>query len=143
MKNFLADTLMTMGSYENLIDDIKKKKSVISVNGIIEEGLGHFIYSVNFNIPRKKIIITYDENRGKKIYEDLKNLNVKDVFFFPKKEDFFYNSIARSLDSQNKQVEAMWNLLYKDAIIVTTIEACLNKVMSKEIFDKNIMNLPT
>lgn len=137
MKNFLADTLMTMGSYENLIDDIKRKKSVISVNGIIEEGLGHFLYSVNFHVPRKKIIITYDENRGKKTYEDLKNLNVENVFFFPKKEDFFYNSIARSLDSQNRQVEAMWNLIHKDAIIVTTVEACLNKIMSKEIFDKN------
>ena len=60
---------MTMGSYENLIDDIKRKKSVISVNGIIEEGLGHFLYSVNFHVPRKKIIITYDRIIVRRRYE--------------------------------------------------------------------------
>lgn len=126
-----------MGAYKNLIEDLKSKKSVVSVNGVIEEGLGHFLYSVNFHVPGKKILITYDENRGKKIYEDLKNLNLEHVYYFPKKEDFFYNSIARSLDTQNKQVEAMWNLIHNDAIIVTTIEACLNKIMDREIFDKN------
>lgn len=143
MSNFLTDVLLTMESYKDLLEDIKKKKSVISINGVIEEGLGHFLYSVNFHAPGKKILITYDENRGKKIYEDLKNLNLNNVYFFPKKEDFFYNSIARSLDSQNKQVEAMWNLIHKDGIVVTTVEACLNKIMDKEIFDKKsyYMNL--
>lgn len=137
LKNFLTDVLLTLDSYRDLIEDINRKKSVISLNGIIEEGLGHFIYSIDFHCPGKKIIISYDENRAQKIYDDLRNFGAKDVYYFPKKEDFFYNSIGRSLDSQNKQIEAMWNLINKDAIIVTTIEACQNKIMSRGIFNGN------
>ena len=39
--------------------NMRKKKSVISLNGIIEEGLGHFLYSVDFHMPGEKIFITY------------------------------------------------------------------------------------
>lgn len=137
MNNFLADIMLTMDSYKNLISDVKKKKSVISLNGIIEEGLGHFLYSVDFHMPGEKIFITYSEQRGKKVYEDLKNLGLEDVYFFPKKEDFFYNSIARSLDSSNDQIKALWAMIHKSPIIITTAEACLDKLVTKDNFDLN------
>lgn len=138
MKNFLADSLLSLDSYKNLLDDINKKKKVISLNGILEESLGHFIYSVNFHVQnKKKLVISYTEARAKKIYEDLQNLGHEKTFFFPKKEDFFYNSLARSLDSSNQQIQAMWSLINDDTtLVVTSLEAITNKIMTKDNFDR-------
>lgn len=137
MENFLADTMLSLESYKNLVEDIKKKKRIISVNGVLEEALGHFVYSINCHVDKsRKVFISYSEARAKKIYEDLINLGIKNVYYFPKKEDFIYSSLARSLDTSNQQIEAMWALVNDESsIVITTVEALLNKIMTKDQFD--------
>lgn len=134
MKNFLADMMLSLDSYKNLLKDLKKKNSIISVNGIIEEGLGHFLYSLNFHFPSKKIFITYNESRARTVYEDLRNLGIKNAYYFPKKEDFFYSTLAKSHDILNQQIEAMWGFINNGGILVTTLDGVLNKITPKEIF---------
>lgn len=141
MKNFLADMMLSLDSYKNLLRDIEKKNSITSINGIIEEGLGHFLYSVNFHSPSKKIFITYSESRAKTVYEDLKNLGLENVFYFPKTEDFFYTTLGKSHDVLNSQIEAMWGMSFTDGILVTTVDGILNKITNQEIFKEKSFSI--
>lgn len=141
MKNFLADVMLGMDSYKNLLKDIKENKDVIGINGVIEEALGHFIYSVSHHVKGSKFILTYDEHRARSIYEDLKNLGLKNIYLFPKREEFFYSSLAKSMDTTNTQVESMWSMLNSESIVITTVDAALIKVMNKDMFDMRTMQL--
>lgn len=141
MANFLADVMLGMDSYKNLLKDIGEKKDVVGINGVIEEALGHFIYSVSHHEKGSKFIVTYDDSRARMIFEDLKNLGLKNVYLFPKREEFFYSTLAKSLDNSNKQVEALWSILNEESIVVTTVDATLIKVMNKELFDLRTMKL--
>ncbi len=143
MENFLADVMLNLVPYKSLLEDIEDNKKVISVNGIIEEAIGHFIYSVNFHAKNKNILlITFSESRAKNIYEDLKNLKGKNVYYFDKKEDVFYNTIARSKDSANNQIKSMNALLDNNSsVVITTFEAMLQKVSSPEIFYENTFKI--
>ncbi len=138
MKNFLIDPLLGLDSYKNLLADIKNEKQVIAVNGVLEEALGHFIYSVFSHGEKRKIfIISYSDLRAKRIYEDLKSLGLNNSYYFPKREDFFYRSIARSADTSNDQIKAMWALRHEDELIVATgYEGLLNKLMTPDKFSK-------
>lgn len=141
MANFLADVMLGLDSYRNLLKDISEKKDVIGINGVIEEALGHFIYSVSNHVGGSKFIITYEEHRARAIYEDLRNLGLNNVYLFPKREEFFYSTLAKSMDTTNKQVEAMWSMLNEESIIITTVDATLIKVMDKDLFDLRTMKL--
>ncbi|MDO5028408.1 MAG: transcription-repair coupling factor [Bacillota bacterium] len=138
MKNFLADPLLALDSYKDLLADIEKKKKVIATNGLLEEALGHFIYSISCHTKKRKIfVISYSDLRARRIYEDLKSLGLERAYYFPKKEDFFYKSIARSSDRSNEQIQAMWALTNQDdSIVVTSYQGILNKLMAKEKFSQ-------
>ena len=82
-------------------------------------------------------IITYNEIQAKKIFEDLKYFT-ENIVFFPKKEVVTYDYIAESKDLPYKRIEALNEIVSKNnLIVVTTIEAVMQKLPSKETLYKN------
>ena len=86
-------------------------------------------------------IITYNEIQAKKIFEDLKYFT-ENIVFFPKKEVVTYDYIAESKDLPYKRIEALNEIVSKkNLIVVTTIEAVMQKLPSKETLYKNELKL--
>ena len=75
MQNMFIDPLKNLASYDKLIKDIDKRISPISTHGIIDENIGHMVYGLNQHMNKQILIITYDEGKAKKIYEDIKNFD--------------------------------------------------------------------
>ena len=82
-------------------------------------------------------IITYNEIQAKKIFDDLKYFT-ENIVFFPKKEVVTYDYIAESKDLPYERIEALNEIVSKkNLIVVTTIEAVMQKLPSKETLYKN------
>ena len=96
MADFLIDQLKKLDSYKRLIEDIKNNLSPIATYGIIDESMGHFLYALNNHTGKQILVITYNEMRSKKLYEDIKGLGNQDVMLLPKKEILFYDIDAYS-----------------------------------------------
>lgn len=136
MENFLIDPLKNLDSYNNLINDIEKNKSPISTYGIIEENLGHFTYALNEHLGRQVLIITYNEVRSRDIYDDIRNLTCN-VQLFPKRELLFYDVDAFSSERSHQRLTVLSRLMdNEDLIIVTSLDALLDKVLDKNIINK-------
>ena len=86
-------------------------------------------------------ILTYNEIQAKKLYEDLKYFTDK-VVLFPKKEIVTYDYVAESKELPYKRIEALNEIKSKrNLIIITTIEAAMQKLPSKKSLYKNELNL--
>ena len=135
MGNFLIDPLKNLAEYNKLIKDIEKNISPIATYGIVDENIGHILYALKEHIGRQTLLITYDEARGRKIYEDTINLGNKNVLLLPKKELLFYDIDAYSHERTNQRLGVVSKLVKgEDLTVVCSIEAILDKIMSKDTF---------
>ncbi len=133
-----------LGKSEKMVDLIKQfenKKSLIGVSGLTSVGMVTLLSSINEYSRKPIIIITYNEIQAKQITENLKVFIDKDkVIFFPKKEIITYDYIAESKDLPYERIEALSNMRSKRApIVVTTIEAIMQKLPAKGVLFKNTL----
>ncbi|MDR7855667.1 transcription-repair coupling factor [Tissierella sp.] len=136
MNNFLIDPLNNLESYNKLIKDIEKKTSPIATYGIIDESIGHIIYALKEHTNKQILLITTNEVRSRKIYEDIVNLGNKDVVLFPKRELLLYDVDAFSYENSNKRLGILSKLAKgQDMLLVASLESIFSKLMSKDIFN--------
>ncbi|MBU5439287.1 transcription-repair coupling factor [Tissierella sp. MSJ-40] len=138
MPNFFLDPLKTLASYEKLIKDIENRNSPIATNGIIDENIGHIVYGLREHTGRQMLLITYDEVKGQKLYEDIKNFGEENVVLFPKKEVLFYDVEAFSYERSNQRLNVVSRLMEgEDLIVIAHIDAILDKLLNPNLFKKH------
>lgn len=135
MKNFLIDPLLNMESYRNLLEDINNNKSPIFTYGLIDEDLGHFVYGLKEHLNKQILLITYDESKSRRLYEDIRDLGNENIELFPKKEKLFYDIDASSSETLNRRLRVISKLLNGERIIVVaSLESLVDKLIGREIY---------
>ena len=74
--------------YKDIVNDVKNELSPIFINGLVEEAIGVSVKTIQDETDTSSIIITYDEARARRIYEDLKNSHAN-VYYLKKERDAF------------------------------------------------------
>ena len=139
--NTLIKQLPNFDKFNNYIGDVNKKISPIMLSGLVDSSKVHLAYATRFYVEKPICIITYNEMQAKKLIKDLKYFS-EDVIFFPKREIVTYDYIAESKDLPYERIDALNKIYDKKAkIIVTTVEAVMQKIVPKEILYKNIIKL--
>ena len=135
--NTILGELGKSTKFVDYIKQIENKKSPLSIVGLTDVGETQIISATNEYAKKPICIITYNEIQAKKLVEDLKYFTDK-VTLFPKKEIVTYDYIAESKDLPYERIEALNQIISKKTpIIVTTIEAIMQKLPSKETLYKN------
>ena len=115
----------------------------ITISGIVcvEKSALACAYSNEKNKP--VCIVTYNEIQAKKILNDLRFYEEK-VDFFPKREISVYDYDAASNDTLYDRINVL-NKIYKNKtkIIVTTIEAVMQNMISKNALFLNTIKIKT
>ena len=139
----LVKVLPNFKKFNSYIDDIKTGTSPIMLSGLTDTGKVHLSYSTHFYADRPICIVTYNEMQARKLISDL-NYFTKNVEYFPAREILVYDYLAESKETQYKRISCLNNIYEKKAeIIVTTIEAAMQKIISKESLYKNVITLKT
>lgn len=139
MNTILGD----LGKSQKFIEQVKtieNKKGPIIISGLTGVGMVQQITAINEFTKKPACIITYNEIQAKKIVNDLKYFTDK-VVFFNKKEIVTYDYVVESKDLSYERIEAL-NKIYskKNLIVVTTIEAVMQKFIAKNTLYKNVLN---
>jgi len=138
VENMFIAPLKNLLPYKNLLKDIENNKTPISTHGIIEEGIGHIVYALNQCTNKQILLITHNENRAKKIYEDIKTFNGEEVEIFPSREMLFYKIDAISTDRLNQRLKVLSRLVQgENIILVASIEGLLDRLMNPDLFQEN------
>ena len=127
--------------FQNYIKEIEKKKDSISISGLSNMGKIHFLANTIVNTKNPILLITYNEIQAKQIVKNMKTFLPEDtIAFFPTREILTYDYIAESQDLPYERIEVLKNIKNnKYRIIVTTIEALMQKMVSPEALYTNIV----
>ena len=124
-----------------LLKKIESKQSPILVSGLVSVGEAQIAEAIHKFGKKSILILTYNEIQAKQLYEDLSYYN-EDVVFFPKKEIITYDYIAESKDLPYERIEALNKIVSKKKqIIITTIEAAIQKLPAKKSLYKNELKI--
>ena len=130
-KDVLIDSLNNLDSYIKLKEDIEKKVSPVSLNGLSGESISHVAYALKSHMKRQVLVLTYDDLRAKAISEDLSLFDKSRAELFPTRDVVFYDIDAFSLEIQNQRLRVMERLSRgDDIVVVASIKSIVNKVMS-------------
>jgi len=141
--NSLIKTMPNVKKFNDYIFDVKTGKNPMMLSGLTDMGKVHLSYATRFFSEKPICIITFNELQAKKIIKDLKFFGEK-LDFFPKREIITFDYVAESKDALFDRIEVLNNIQNgKSKIIVTTIEAAMQKMITKESLYKYKIDLKT
>ena len=139
--NPIIAEMQNSNKFKDYIKNIKETNAPISILGLAGVGLEQIVGSTNAFAKRPVCLITYNELQAKRISENLKNY-IDNVYFFPKREILFYDYIAESKELPYERIEVLKNIVNKKVnILVVSIEALMQPMISKEVLFKNKIKL--
>ncbi len=139
--NSLVKTVPNVKKFNDYLFEIKKGTNPIMLSGLTDVGKIHMAYSTKFYSEKPICIITYNEMQAKKIIKDLVFFGEK-VKFFPKRDVISFDYVTESKDTLFKRISVLNKLVKNDKkIIVTTIEAAMQKMITKESLYKHVITL--
>lgn len=142
--NCLVTSLQENKKFEEIVENVKGKISPIAISGLSDVAKANIISAILESTKRKICVVTYNEIQAKKLVKDLKYF-FKQVYFFPKREIAPYDYIAESKDLPYERIAILNKIVLQEKakepiIIVTTIEAVMQKMISKEELYENIVD---
>ena len=139
--NPIIAEMQNSNKFNDYIKNIKETNAPISILGLAGVGLEQIVGSTNAFAKRPVCLITYNELQAKRISENLKNY-IDNVYFFPKREILSYDYIAESKELPYERIEVLKNIVNKKVnILVVSIEALMQPMISKEVLFKNKIKL--
>ena len=138
--NLILKELEKSQKYDDFIKNIENKKSPIAISGLTGVAETSIISACHERLKRPILIITYNEIQAQNLVKDFKFFTDK-VEYLPKKEIVTYDYIAESKNLPYERIEVL-NKIFKNqnTIIVSTIEAIKQKIISKKALYKNVLN---
>lgn len=141
--NFLIKTLEENKKFQELTKQISKT-GPIAISGLVDVEKIHILTGILNETKRPMVLVTYNEIQARKLYQDLKKL-IRQTYFFPKKEITSYDYVAQSKEIEYKRIDVL-NKMYlakqqkEPIIIVTTIEAVMQKMIAKDTLYQNVID---
>ena len=140
--NTIISKLQELQKFKQYIQEIEEKNSPITISGLSDVGKIQFEYSTKQSLNRPICIVTYNEIEARKIVKDLSYFTneFEEVLYFPKREIASYDYIAESKDLPYERIEVLNKIQKKKAkIVVTTVEALMQKMITKSSLYKNCL----
>ena len=137
----IIKVLPNFKKFNDYINNVKSKTSPIMLSGLTDVAKVHFAYSTYFYTEKPICIITYNQMQAKKLIKDLEYFT-EDIAYFPKREILAYDYLAESKDISFERINCL-NSIYnkKVKVIVTTIEAVSQEIVSKETLYSKVFKL--
>ena len=125
MKTF-TEPLKELKEFETLSAGVHDLRGIAQISGCIDAAKPHIMYSVN-NGSGNRIIVTFQEQRAKEIYEEYRFFDPK-AAYYPAKDILFYQSDIRGNVLTAERINALKMLAEESSctIITTSNESNAN-----------------
>ncbi|TCW32024.1 transcription-repair coupling factor [Thermohydrogenium kirishiense] len=114
---------------------IERERMPLLIYGLTDSQKAHIAHYIIKKFNKKVLFITYDDVEARSIYEDMNSFLNGDAYLIPSRDALFYKVDASSLDLIGKRLIAVKKIIEnKPSAFVASIDAAMNKVVSKDIF---------
>ena len=138
--NYIIKNLQNTEKYQEII---KSEKNPVTISGLISVAKPMIISALKTEERKPIIIVTYNEIEARDIIKNLEFFTTNEnIYFFPKKEISLYDYDAGSIDTLYERINVLNKInSKKNIIIVTTIEAIMQKLPNREVLYENIIGI--
>ena len=142
MNDALLSMLPKLKKFDDYLADVKKDNFPIHVAGLGVTPKVHFAYATKTLTERPILIVTYNDIELKKMVNDLKFFEEDEILVYPKREVVYYDIDTMSKDATMDRLNVYTKLYNSEAkVIVTTIEALLQKTIAKDTLFSKVISL--
>ena len=139
--NSIVKVVPNVKKYNDYLFDVNKGKTPIMHSGLTDSAKVHMAYATKFYTDKPICIITYNEMQARKIRKDFKFFD-DHIRSFPKRDIISFDYIAESKDILQERISNLNDIVAgKAPIIITTIEAVMQKMITKNSLYKNLITL--
>ena len=136
--NYILRDLSQTKTYQSFI---KNDKYPITLSGLVCVSKSALIALAQKEKNKRVLVLTYNELEAQRIIKDLSYF-CDNVVYFPKKEISIYDYDVESSDILYKRMDVLNKInTEKSIIIVTTIEAAMQKMINKKGLFENIIKV--
>ena len=142
--NPLVKTMLKHSKFNELLKSIKEKESKISITGLTDSSKAHVIYSLYNYTGVRPVVVCPNMSQARKMLQDFKFYSDKEIVLLPPREIQYFDVDTESRDTNNSRTYALTKLINKeDVIVITTIDAVLQKMFPKESYENLNLKLET
>ena len=139
--NYILRDLASTQKYKSFKEKIQKKAYPVDISGLVSVAKTGIVGAFYEEERMPICIITYNEMQAKELEKNLKYF-INQVEYFPKREISIYDYDAESDDIEYERIQVLNNIYKgKTKIIVTTIEAIMQKMIAKETLYNTVLKL--
>lgn len=133
--------LTKLEHFQELERDAAAGMGPILVTSVTDTAKAHLIHSLCRETRPWKLVITYDEQRAKELYDDLRCFSGQ-VSLYPAKDLLFYSADIRGFEASAARIE-VWRRMQEEAkgIIVTTVDGLMDQLEEPEQFRSQVFEL--
>ena len=132
--------LHELGSFEELERASAEEGTVLSATGCMDAQKPHMMYGWN-NGRGMRVIVTFNEQKARELLDAYLYFDRKAVYF-PAKDILFYQSDIRGNALTQERIQAFRTLFEeKDAAIITTFDALLDRLVRPEVLRGFLLRL--
>ena len=126
----MENPLLELQEYENLLEALKKAKGPLQAAGTLESQKVHLMHELGEDggFPWK-LVVTYDEQRAKEIYDDFRSFT-RQVWLYPAKDLLFYAADIHGNLMTRQRISVLLHLMEDEGgVVVTTIDGLMDHLM--------------
>ena len=136
--NYILRNMVASRVYKKIINN---KTNPITISGLVCVAKSSLISALNLNDKEKVLLVTYNEMQAKRLIHDIQYFTDL-VYYFPKREISAYDYDAESNEIEIERIDVLNNIKRNKApIVVTTIEAVMQTMVTKKSLYENVMKI--
>lgn len=142
MSKVFANPLVELIEYEELNRDLEQGKGSVHVSGCMDSQKVHLMEETLSRVPWK-LVVTYDDNRAKEIYDDFRCFR-PDVWMYPAKDLLFYSADIHGNLMVRQRLQVLRHLMEDAAgVIVTTLDGLMDHLLSLTQLREQVLHVET
>ncbi len=132
--------LESLSGFEDAKFNIEKGAVPIQVTGCIDSQKVHFMSGLSSE-TKQKLIVTYDEQSARKIYDDCKFFN-GDAVIYPAKDFIFFSADVHGNLILQQRLALVKKLLSDEPVtVITTFDGLMDKILPLDDMRKNVIKI--
>ena len=140
MSRVFVNPLTELAEYEEMNDDLNRKKGPVQISGCMDSQKVHLMQEAG-ETYRWKLVVTYDESRAKEIYEDFRCFQ-DSVWLYPSRDLLFYTADIHGNLLTKQRIQVLKHLIEDDGgVVVTTLDGLMDHLLPLSAIKEQILTV--
>lgn len=140
--DIFTEPLKSLNEYSFALKSIQSGENPVSISGLADSQKAHIAFCLYHHLGKKGVIVANSDFEARKMAQDISLFIGKGVFVFPSRELVLFSAEAQNKDYIYERLDVLKKIVDGDySIIVTSIDALMNKISSASDFIEGILKL--